>query len=133
MRGIRAYLCQHLVLAVLVLLATLAVRALLPAGMMLASESQTITVLICADANGLAAPHPVAIPMKPGHGGDPTKHDGICPFASLAFAALGGADVLLLAAALGFVLALGFAPVVAPAQSRAPYLHPPLRGPPSAV
>ncbi len=45
-------------------------------------------------------------------------------------ASLAGADALLLAAALAFILALGFAPATAPRPRRAVWLRPPLRGPP---
>ena len=58
------------------------------------------------------------------------KGAGLCPYGALGFAALGGADPIQLAAALAFVLTLGFAALVVPAPRTIAHLRPPLRGPP---
>ena len=59
------------------------------------------------------------------------KGDGSCPYAALGMAALTGADAVLLAIALGFILALGFLPVRASPRAGRLHLRPPLRGPPA--
>ena len=53
-----------------------------------------------------------------------------CVFAGHAAQALGGADGWLLAGAIAFLLARGFAPVYLPALRRPFRLRPPLRAPP---
>jgi len=60
-------------------------------------------------------------------------HDGKgqCAFSPLAFAALGGADAPLLAIALAFILAFGFASTPPLRLARIAGLRPPLRGPPA--
>ena len=136
MGDIRGFVRSHLGLVLVLLLATLAVRALVPAGMMLDVESRAITVTICADSSGQHLSQTIIIPMHAGHAADAhehAKHDSVCPYSSLTLASLGGVDALLLAAALAFVLTLGFAP------SRIAPLHavhgqrPPVRGPPRLI
>ena len=61
---------------------------------------------------------------------DGAKADQPCAFGGLGLAWLPGADAVLLAGALVFILALGFAAVVAPRLAPTPYLRRPLRGPP---
>ena len=115
-------------------LATLALKALVPGGYMIAAHGQTLTVEICGSNSAGQLTAQVTIPMKsdaaPGQSG-PGKTDGACPYASLSFASLGGAEPLLLAAALAYIVALGFLPLPARIIRAAPRLRPPLRGPPA--
>ncbi|HIQ17418.1 MAG TPA: hypothetical protein EYH41_05390 [Novosphingobium capsulatum] len=76
----------------------------------------------------------IAIPMK-GEPSDSTgkQGKGDCPFSSLSMASMTGADPALLALALAFILALGFAPVRTSHPKRVSYLRPPLRGPPALI
>jgi hypothetical protein len=131
--GLRAFLRDHRTLALLLIAAALVMKALVPAGFMVGTQAKTITVEICADTVGAQLSRTIAIPFagkSDGGSGEHGKTDLPCAFGALAMATLGGADAVLLAAALAFVLALGFAVVrIAPAATPA-RLRPPLRAPP---
>jgi hypothetical protein len=130
MQLLRAFFLRHRRMAALLIALTLAMKALVPAGFMLGSDSRVLTVQICADALGQQVTQKIVLPAS--HSGeDKAKSDSPCHFTALGHAMLGGADPLLLAVALAFVLALGFAPVLAPAPRRIAFLRPPLRGPPA--
>lgn len=124
----------RLMLALLAL--ALTVRALVPAGFMLApaAGARFLTVTICSDASGAAMQMRLALPDKRDGDGDPAgaaKDDMACAFAALGQGALGGADPALLAAALGLVLLIGLAPLAHPDLQVRAFLRPPLRGPPA--
>jgi hypothetical protein len=96
-----------------------------------------LAISICADGSGSAAQGrhmliPVSGKSDPSQSGS-DSHDGKgqCAFSPLSFAAMGGADAPLLAIALAFILAIGFA--ATPPLRLAPIagLRPPLRGPPA--
>lgn len=133
MPALRAFFQTRRRLALgLVVLAVL-IKALVPAGYMLGGSLGTgahvLTVTICADASGQPTTRQIEVPAdgKSGHG----KAEGACAWGLLGMAALHGADVLLLAAALAFILALGFVtsrPVLPAGRG---HLRPPLRGPPA--
>lgn len=133
MSALRAFLRDHRRLAVLLLALALLVKALVPAGFMLASGARVLTVEICADPSGTRMTKQIVIPadgkshQSPG---DHAKADGACAFSGLHMAALGGADAALLTLALAFILLLGFAPQAPPLAAEPAYLRPPLRGPP---
>lgn len=132
MRSLRAFSLAHRHLAALLLAAALAMKALVPAGYMVEGGPRVLTVSICADSIGERVVHQVVIPAK-GGGEAERQAKGECAFSSLNAAALGGADLALLALALAFILALGFAPVTRPRPGGALRLRPPLRGPPAAA
>ena len=116
----------------LLVAAALCMKTLVPAGYMIGQEGKALTVQICNDAMSDHAIKQIAIPMKDGSGGSGLKQDKAeCPYSGISMAALTGADPALLALALAFIIALGFAPSPVPAARRALYLRPPLRGPPS--
>ena len=129
MEALRALLLRYRAMAIAVVLIALCMRALVPAGMMVSAGTKFLTVEICADASGLDAKHRIAIPVK----GDPLSKsaDSPCAFSALGMAALGGADGIVLALALAFILLTGFAPVRAVLVRISGHLRPPLRGPPS--
>lgn len=129
---LRAFFLQHRGFAIAVILAALCVKALVPAGMMVAGSASLITIEICADASGTAAPLHVAIPMKSEPVGKAASNAD-CAFSSLGMMALSAVDVVLLAAALAFILATGFAAVRAIRPHRLAHLRPPLRGPPACA
>jgi hypothetical protein len=56
-----------------------------------------------------------------------------CAFAGLSALALGAVDAILLPAALAFVAIVALRPARPSAVPRAPYLRPPLRGPPACL
>jgi hypothetical protein len=133
MNPFRALILRHCVLAVLGVMAALSMKMVVPTGFMIGNETRVLTVQICDEAFTGYPVKQLVIPMKDG-GGESGKHGkGDCPFTALSMASLTGADAALLALALVFILALGFAPLQT--HSAKPFLHlrPPLRGPPAAV
>lgn len=134
MQALRALIRRHRLLAAMLVVLALALKAALPAGYMLGQHGQTLTVEICADASGGTLTTQIVVPRS----GAPAEQTGAhekaatpCAYAALGFAALPGADALLLGLALAFILALGFAPVPSAPLRRVPFLRPPLRGPPA--
>ncbi|MFN4240685.1 MAG: hypothetical protein ACK4E5_08610 [Erythrobacter cryptus] len=135
MNRLRAFLCRHARTVLALLALALAMKALLPAGTMLAPAGERLlTVTICADASGAPRQMTIAVPLSKDAGskehGAPADKQQPCAFAALGKAALGGADPLLLAAAIAFALLLGLAPARAPLPRTPAFLRPPLRGPP---
>lgn len=139
MQALRALTHRYRLLAVLLVVCALAVKAAIPAGYMLGQQGTVLTVEICADASGGAVTKQIVIP----HSGVPTEgkaadgkaaHDQApapCPYAALGLAALTGADAVLLGLALALILALGLAPAPSAPLRPVPFLRPPLRGPPA--
>jgi hypothetical protein len=123
----------RLTLALLAL--ALAVKALVPAGFMLAPGIERfLTVTICADASGVPRQMRIAVPAKDAPAGDHREaadKGEPCAFSGFGNAMFGGSEPLLLAAALAFILLVGFAPRPALPARDTPFLRPPLRGPPS--
>lgn len=148
---LRRLLLDHRTLALWLAVAALTVKLLVPAGFMVGVVDGRVSLQICSGFGPVvAAPtmdHAMAGHAMPGPvddaramadhrgetGHDGTEHAGVampCPFAALAHGAVAAADAVVLASAIAFVLALGFAAVVRPAARRVPFLRPPLRGPP---
>lgn len=129
MHAFRAFFRMHRRLALGLVVLAVAIKALMPAGYMLSEKAHVLTVAICADASGQQLTKHISIPSdgKSSH----SKAEATCAWGLLAMAALSGADVLLLALALAFILALGLAPSRPAPPSRVSYLRPPLRGPPA--
>jgi hypothetical protein len=130
----RAFLLGHARLSLALLALAIAVKAVVPAGFMLTTGSHLmLTVTICADASGEARTMQMAIPVKQDAGAKHSKADKSqpCAFSGLGHGALGGADPVLLAAELAFILLVGLAPLRALPARELPFLRPPLRGPPS--
>ena len=135
MSSLRAFSHRYAQLTLVLVALALAVKALVPAGYMISSTGERfLTVTICADASGTPKQMRIAIPDKNEKGGDHSEagdKSQPCAFSGLGHAALGGADPVLLAAALAFILLVGLAPLRAPPARDIPFLRPPLRGPPS--
>lgn len=117
--------------AILVALA-LSMKMLVPAGYMIGAGPKIVTVQICTDASASGLTRQMAIPLRKDAGGQPDrgKGDATCAWAALAKAAEGGAGPDLMALALAFILALGFAGHAARPRPSPRHLRPPLRGPP---
>lgn len=130
---LRDFLNRHRALAAWLLVATLCLKAVVPLGYMPASGTRYFTVSVCADASGGQVSRQIAIPAKADSAQDHARAKGECAYSLLAMALLGGADIALLAAALGFVLALGFTTRPERAAQATPRLRPPSRGPPLAA
>jgi hypothetical protein len=133
MGALRLFLRDHRRLAVLLLGFALAMKALMPAGYMVGAQGKVLTISICADAQGGGYSKQIVVPYSGKHSEEPphVKDGQACPFSALTMAALGGVDPVLLALALAFVLALGFATAPPLRLVQAFHLRPPLRGPPA--
>lgn len=134
MHRLRPLVRNHARLTLLLLALVLAVKALVPTGYMLAADGERfLTVTICADASGATKQMKIALPDKGdpnGAHGEGSAADQPCAFAGHAHGVLGGADPVLLAAALVFILLLGRAPFPVLPLRNIPFLRPQLRGPP---
>ena len=140
MPAVRILLAQRH-LALLVCVAALLLKLLVPAGYMIGSDHGRFSVTICSGVE----PRTVTMVMPGMHGDmahlgkskehgnskDHGKAEMPCAFAGLSAAALGAIDPLQLAALVGFILAVGVIGLALPAPSTTPHLRPPLRGPPA--
>jgi len=138
MQLLHTSLMRHRALALLVVMTALCMKILVPTGFMIGQDSRILTVRICADASGSHTARQLVIPIRDAGGESGSKQDGNskkgeCPFASLSMASIAATDPALLALALVFILALGFAPTPIPLPRRVHHLRPPLRGPPALV
>lgn len=113
----------------LIVAAALLVRLLVPAGFMPVFAGGAVTIAVCTGDGPMQViiPAPGATGQHDDRGGHATSP---CAFADLALPAIGGADPVLLAAALLFVIAAALAAVAAAPHRRIAHLRPPLRGPP---
>ncbi len=134
MQALRALTHRHRLLALLLVMLALAVKAAVPAGYMVGQHGKVLTVEICADASGGTVTKQIVIPQSGAPTDGKSAHDkapATCPYAGLGLASLTGADAVLLALALVFILALGFATAPPLPLRRIAFLRPPLRGPPA--
>lgn len=121
----------------LLCMAALLLKLLVPTGFMIDSSHGRFTITICSGTT----PRTVTMEMPgargdmPDHGGskDHDKAEMPCAFSGLSAAALGAVDPIQLAALIAFVMAVGLAGTRLPAPSRPAYLRPPLRGPPASL
>lgn len=126
---LRALIRDHRAIALLLLACALAVKALVPQGYMAGGGQKFLSVQLCLDGithKSIA----IAVPMNGEHAPEKAPTDEPCAFTALSMAALSGADAPLLALALLFILATGFAPRTLTLRGQTPHLRPPLRGPP---
>ena len=134
MGSLRAFFRDHRTFALGLVLLALCMKVVLPGGFMFGPQGKMLTVEICGDASGTHQTKQISVPMdgKSGHEqSGQGKADSACPYSALSIASLAGADMLLLASALAFIMALGFLPMPARPVTRTSYLRPPLRGPPA--
>lgn len=140
MTSLRLLVMQNRRLAVWLVLVALCVKMLVPAGFMpTVGANGTMTVSICTGTG----PQTVVITM-PGMGAhdvagggdgmsDHAKAQMPCAFSGLGLATLAAVDPVMLAIAIAFVLATGFAAVPLLPHAAPAHLWPPLRGPPVAA
>ena len=134
MPALRAFIMTRRHLAMALIGLALLLKAMIPAGFMLASDGgRTLTITICSDATNGLKQMQLAIPGKQPEGSpsNTAQKDGHCAFAGLAKVAIGGADPFLLALAFAFILLLGLAPAGPGLRELPDHLRPPLRGPPA--
>ena len=132
MRTFRAILFRHRALAAVLLCAALLLKVLVPTGYMIGSSGKVLTISVCSDASGQKLTHQIVVPMKKSSGSEAASK-GECPYSALSMGVLGSTDPELLALALAFILALGFAPRRMEALRTIARLRPPLRAPPLAA
>jgi hypothetical protein len=122
-------------LAVLICVATLLLKLLVPTGYMIDSDHGRITITICSGI----APTTVTMEMPGMHGdmvdhGQPKDHGKAempCAFSGLSAATLAAVDPIQLVVLIAFVMSVGLAGSAMPPPSRRGQLRPPLRGPPA--
>lgn len=131
MQGLRHVITAHRALFALLAVLALAARLVLPQGLMISPTAGGMTVMICAESG--TGPASVTIPMKadPAKAAAEAKAKEACPYSALGMVGLVPIDSLLLAAALAFILLLGFGLQRPLAARLLPRLLPPLRGPPA--
>lgn len=130
MRNLRALLLKYRIVALAMVLAAFAMKAIMPAGTMLAPIGKVLTIAICDGSADAHSSRDIVVPAKDGQ--TPGKAEQSCAFSSLGNAALGGVDPLILLPTLAFALALAFAALPLPPVRTAARLRPPLRAPPIA-
>lgn len=148
--ALRRLSLNHRTLALWLALVVLGVKLLVPAGFMVGVVDGRVALQICSGFGPVAAApmahHAMADAAMADHGAKghaasghaQSRHGGAdhpgadmpCPFAALAHGVAMPIDSVLLAAALAFVLALGFVAIVRTYLRSVPFLRPPLRGPP---
>ncbi|MGE4323325.1 MAG: DUF2946 family protein [Sphingobium sp.] len=134
MNATRAFLLQHRRLALWLVAAALMMKMLVPAGFMPTMSHGTILVQLCSGMG----PQTVAIEI-PGlgdHDDGKDQHkaaDQPCFFSGLTTPGLAGADPILLAIAIAFVLAALFRVEQRLVLWRGLYLRPPSQGPPATA
>lgn len=124
MKRLRTHIRQNRWLAVWLVMAALCMKVLVPAGFMPVMSGGTMTVIVCSGVMRQAVT--VAIPGKVAD-----KPELPCAFGGLGTPGLAATDPILLAIAIAFVMATGFAALSLPVPAGSRHLWPPLRGPPA--
>ncbi|OYX65415.1 MAG: hypothetical protein B7Y88_08395 [Sphingomonadales bacterium 32-64-17] len=134
MQFVRALIHDNRRLALAFVVLAFCIKAVIPAGFMVSTSSDmALTVSICSDASNGIKQMTLAIPRKhqgSGHS-DGAQKGGHCAFSGLAKVGVSGADAVLLALAVAFILVFGLAPTKRLPFREAAYLRPPSRGPPA--
>jgi hypothetical protein len=132
MRRLRHILLEQRRLALWLVAIALAVKALVPGGYMVGQQGTALTIAICGDAAGANLVRKIVVPQRETPEDLALHHakGAACPYSALDMAGTAGTDPSLLVLALAFILAIGLAPLVAPALATRSHLRPPLRGPP---
>lgn len=129
----RAITLQRRSWFIMILALAFFVRALIPAGHMVAPSSLTLTVQICADgASGLTSVD-IQVPLSSGGQRDTSNHgqkSAPCAFSSLSMASITGDHWPLLIVALATIVTTIITNGAPQLQRQAHHIRPPLRGPP---
>lgn len=134
LRVLRLTLERRAVYAMMLIMAAMVVRVVVPEGYMPTVSGKHIVIALCSGHGPVEAS--VTIPVKgggKGHADDSPAHHGndtVCPFASLMLGATAAADPLQLALALLFIVRSVFRLARLPVASTCRNLWPPRTGPP---
>lgn len=110
----------------------LALKALVPSGYMISTDSKTITVMICNGSEG--AKQTIAIPMNTetgSHHKESDKSSEACASGSFSKSTMTMTDPIQLVLALAFILLAGRMVSITIPSARVIRWRPPLRGPPA--
>jgi hypothetical protein len=135
-QALRRLVLAHRHLAALICVAALALRVLIPTGYMVSNDHGRVAISLCAGVVEQQPSMPMDMPgmrhtmPADGKSKEHGKTEMPCAFSSLFAQALGGADPILLVAALAIVAALALHATPRTIVPVAAYLRPPLRGPP---
>ena len=138
MTAFRLHLLRHRWLALMLVALALLVRFAVPAGYMPVFSGSTVTIALCSGSG----PMKIAMPGMAGMADhdssprDPSEHgkgEMPCGFAGLAVPFVGGADQIVLALAVAFIVATVFRALAPRPRALAAHLRPPLRGPPATA
>ena len=143
MTSLRGHVHRHRWLAAALIIMTLLITILVPAGYM---PSMVDGAFVMRPCDGQRAPNPMADMVMPSgdhaHADRPDHHDGDgspdrfntpCVFSSLSTPALSPVDPLLLAIAIAFIIATVFRAAPTRIFRHSLYLRPPSQGPPAAA
>jgi hypothetical protein len=130
MSGLRRLLPRYRLLFAWLIAAAFAMKLVIPAGFMPVMSAHSITIELC---DGYGAPMLMTSDMTDGHDGHhkPDKAQAPCSFTMLSAPTLAATDLILLAAAILFVMVQGTRRVSLPIMMAGRLLRPPLRGPPT--
>ena len=129
MAAVRHHLLQHRWLAAWLVGIALVMRIVVPAGYMPTFVGNSVTIALCSGSG----PMTMAMPGMTKHGDTKTEHGKTempCGFAGLSAPSLAGADPILLALAVAFIIATALRAVDPRRVELQRFLRPPLRGPP---
>lgn len=131
---VRAFLTCHRWLALWLVGAALLLKVLVPAGFMPTVSNGTILVQLCSGMGAQTVA--IEIPGLGDHSDGKDQHNAIdqpCAFSGLTAPGLAGADPILLAVAIAFILAAIFRVEQRLVLWRGIYLRPPSQGPPATA
>lgn len=124
----------------LLCVATLLVKLLVPAGYMISGDHGRVAITLCPGnaPQAMTGMHDAAHDAGHANGHGKTKDHGKaempCAFAGLTAAGTGAIDPIQLAALIAFIMIAGASGLSAPPARAGPaYLRPPLRGPPTTL
>jgi hypothetical protein len=128
--ALRHHILNHRRWAAALLALALLAKLLVPAGYMPNVSAGAVTIELCSgfgvEKIALAIPGTDHHQQQDEHG----KGDSPCTFSGLIAPSLVGADPILLAVAIAFIIATVFRAAAIVHERRAAWLRPPLRGPP---
>jgi hypothetical protein len=129
----RAITFQQRPLVMVILALALFVRAVIPAGYMVAPSSLKLTVQVCADGVSGQTTVQIEVPLSKGGQRDKSDHgqkNGPCAFSALSMASMAQDHRPLSIVALATIVATIITNGAPHLQQQAHHLRPPLRGPP---